>query len=68
MGDVVEVCSVGEFPALIAFFVLWVNCQDGGDLAVSGDDVFARGQREGWLLHDQAVLFEPPVGGVELPA
>src|SRR5438094_4965912 len=37
MGDIVEGRAVGEFPPLIAVFVLGVNCQHGRHLAVTRD-------------------------------
>ena len=68
MGDVVEGGAAGEVPALIAVLVLGMHGEDGGDLAIAGDEVFAGGQGEGWAFHDQAVFLEPPVAGVEFPA
>ena len=38
--DIVEGRAVGEFPPLIAVFVLGVNCQHGYHLAVTRDEIF----------------------------
>ena len=67
MGDIVEVRAVGEFPLLIAVFVLGVNCQHGRHLAVTRDEIFPSSQRKGRLLHDEAVFFQPPIRSVEFP-
>src|SRR2546428_5881396 len=67
MGDIVEGRAVGEFPPLIAVFVLGVNCQPARHLAVAPDEIFPSWQRKGRLLHDQAVFFQPPIRSVEFP-
>src|SRR5437867_2279578 len=67
MGDIVEGRAVGEFPPLIAVFVLGVNCQHGRHLAVTRGEIFPSRQRKGRLLHDQAVFFQPPIRSVEFP-
>src|SRR5215472_10685608 len=40
MGDIVEGRAVGEFPPLIAVFVLGVNCQPGRHFAVTRNEIF----------------------------
>ena len=44
------------------------DCQWRGDLSVSRDHVTARLQWEVGLLHDEAVLLEPPVITVKFPS
>src|SRR5262245_36573389 len=67
MGDIVEGRAVGEFPPLIAVFVLGVNCQHSRHFAVTRDEIFPSSQRKGRLLHDEAVFFQPPIRSVEFP-
>src|SRR5688572_32902249 len=59
--------AVAELPALIPIPVLRMNGQHRRRLTVTSDEVFSRSEREGRLLHQQAVLLDPPVCAVELP-
>ena len=67
VGDIVKCGAVGKFPALVAVFVFGMDREHRGHFAIAGDEVFAGGEREDGILHDEAVFFEPPVRGVELP-
>src|SRR5882724_9662036 len=59
--------AVVEFPMLDAVIAFGMNCQNGRYLAAARDNVSARRNRELRLLHDQAMLFQPPVRAVEFP-
>jgi len=50
-----------EFPMLDTVIAFGMNSQNGCYLAAARDDVSARRNWELWLLHDQAMLLQPPV-------
>src|SRR6185312_961289 len=64
---IVERGAAVELPMLDAVIAFGMNGQNGGRLAAARDDVAARRYRELRLLHDQAMLLQPPVRTVEFP-
>src|SRR5882724_7857601 len=59
--------AVVELPMLDTVIAFGMHRQNGCYLAAARDNVSARRNRELRLLHDQAMLLQPPVRTVEFP-
>ncbi len=64
---IIEIRAVFEFPTRTPILVHRMNGQHCHHLAVARDYIFASRDREIRVLHNQAVLLQPPVGAVESP-
>eukprot|EP00401_Gymnodinium_catenatum_P056533 CAMPEP_0117515882 /NCGR_PEP_ID=MMETSP0784-20121206/30807_1 /TAXON_ID=39447 /ORGANISM="" /LENGTH=198 /DNA_ID=CAMNT_0005311709 /DNA_START=238 /DNA_END=834 /DNA_ORIENTATION=+ len=67
MSHVVKLRTVGKLPALRAVLAWWMYNKRCRHLAITSNDVLARRERRRRLLHDQAMLLQPPVCVVEVP-
>ena len=67
MRHIMERGAVIELPMLHTVIASGMDGENGRHLAAARDDVSAGRNRELRLLHDQAMLLQPPIRAVKLP-